>query len=115
MIRAYLRTALTTLLIGALAACASLTNTPTSTQTQQIETFCTTAAAALQALTVVAPSVTISAADKQIVSSAAAVVSPLCTASTPPTYSTAQVAALTLAVQQLTALQVKYAPTNGTQ
>jgi hypothetical protein len=115
MIMRYLKSALATFLIGALAACDTLTSTPTSTQTQQIETACTTAAAALQALTVVAPTAAFTASDKQVVSSAAAIVSPLCTASTPPTYSTAQVAALTLAVQQLTALQVKYAPTNGTQ
>lgn len=115
MIVRYLKSALATLLIGALAACSTLTSTPTSTQTQQIETACTTAAAALQALTVVAPAAKFTIADEQVITSAAAVVTPICTAATPPTYSTTLYSALTLAVQQLSALQVKYAPTNGTQ
>lgn len=99
-------------LIG-VTACSTIASTSASTQTQQIETACETSATALKALAIVAPS--IPKADLQGVTNAAAVVAPFCTSTTPPTYTTEQVTALTAAVAALTALETKYATPTRTQ
>lgn len=93
----------------ALVACASLTTAPsTASQVQTIETACASSSAALRTFALVAQAGALSTTDATSVSAAAAVVTPLCTASAPPTYSDVQLAALAAATSTLVALSTKY-------
>lgn len=95
-------------LIGVTVIAAACGTVGTASAAQRVEIACASGSATIKALTIAKQAGHLSDADTKAVSTALAVVTPLCTGPTPPTVTDAEYAALTGAFSTLTALQVKY-------
>jgi hypothetical protein len=91
-----------------MSACTTSGGTAASTNAQTIQTSCASASAAIKALTVVEQAGYLSASDKQAVSDAISVVTPICGSTTQPSDDDVEVQVLSDAVSTLTSLETKY-------
>lgn len=94
------------------AGCASIGG---QTNTQTISTSCATASAAVKSLTVVQQAGLVSHTDDQGIEAALGIINPICEAPVQPTYSSAEVSAVSAALQELVTYQSKYHATSTGQ